>query len=189
MTKSTNSQMILFGTYETTDSKTIILSGFGTLKISSLVDNTTSLSLFLSGNPNAEIQLNASKQNVLSSSSKTNLLCRTWELVSIGEIDVDGIVLFSEAGTYFISSQSGSEIGTWQWCNSEENKISFTIDEKLDCEGIETIKNIELTNNSFVGIDSENGTELELVMKAKSNTKSALMSHELIDQKIFGFSF
>lgn len=130
-----------------------------------------------------------SKQNPISSSSNTSLLCKTWALVSLGEIYVEGTVIFSEAGTYFISSASGNEVGTWQWCNSDENKISFTLDGQLNCDGIDIIREIELTENSLWGIDTENGRTEELIMKPKSSIKSALMSTRMINDKILGFNF
>ena len=167
-TKSTSNQIVLFGTYEIIDSKTISLSDFGTIKISNLDENTIIFTITLDSNPNNGISINAAKQDKITSSTKTELLCRTWELVSFGGTETNShFVLFSDAGTYFFQSISRNGIGTWKWCDSEENKIAFTVSHELNCDGIETIINIVLTNDSFTGIDLENGEPYEMIMNPK----------------------
>ena len=78
-TKSTNNQIVLFGTYELIDNKTIVLTDFGTMKISNIEKKSINFSISLYSDPNSEIAISAVKQNVIANSTKTELLCKTWE--------------------------------------------------------------------------------------------------------------
>lgn len=190
-TKSTNDQVVLFGTYEITDDKTIVLSDFGTLTISEINESSISFSIRLTSNPDSEIIINASKEEEIESSANTDLLCQSWELVSFGGAAMsDFYVLFSSAGTYLVNLKvEGVEItglGIWTWCNTDENKLAFTIDNTLDCDGLEIIKEIQLTSNSFSGIDMENAEPMEMIMKPVTTTKSARIANQKSDISILG---
>ncbi|MDG1039008.1 MAG: hypothetical protein P8P15_08330 [Polaribacter sp.] len=190
-TKSTNDQVVFFGTYEITDDKTIVLSNFGTLTITEIDENSISFSILLVSNPDSQVSIKASKAEELESSTNTDLLCQSWELVSFGgETMSDFYVLFSSAGTYLVNAEvDGEEItglGTWTWCNTDENKLAFTIDNTLDCDGIEIIKDIKLTSESFSGIDMENGEPMEMIMQPASSTKSARLKSQKNGVMIFG---
>ena len=168
--KSTNNEVVHFKTYEITDNNTITLSGFGTIKIIDIDDNTISFSITLDIEPNNEVIINATKQDEIANSSRTKLLCRTWEVVSVDEVEYeDLIVLFSEAGTYFVETPFGNGIGQWNWCDSEETKIAFSVENELNCDGEEIMKEIILTSDSFIGIDMENGEPEVIIMKAVLN--------------------
>ncbi|RLD55754.1 MAG: hypothetical protein DRJ01_16205 [Bacteroidetes bacterium] len=188
--KSTKSQIVLFGTYQIIDNKTIVLSDFGTMSISNIEENLIGFLINLDSNPANEITVNAVKQDEIANSTKTKLLCRTWELVSFGETDIgDFIILFSDAGTYFVEggSESGEgTLGTWKWCNPEETKLAFTVDNFLDCDGLEIIEEIQLTSDSFTGIDMENGEPEVMVMKPVSSVKLTRVTKPEIDKGILG---
>jgi len=159
-------QDVLFGSYTIVDSETIVLHNYGKIKVSSIDESRINFSLVLDSNPEDEIIINAIRQNEISTSEKTKLLCKTWEVVSIGGENTDDfVVLFSDAGTYFVTTPESSSLGYWKWCDSEQTKIAFTIDNTLDCSGIEIMTDVILTVNSFVAIDHENGDPVELVMK------------------------
>lgn len=190
-TKSTGDQNILFGTYENIDNKKIVLSDFGTLIISELADNSISFTIQPISNPDNTITVNASKQEEIKSSANTDLLCQSWEVVSVGGDDMTNCyVVLSKAGTYLISIEFDGEkitgLGTWAWCNDAENKLAFTIDNILDCDGLEIIKDIHLTSSSFTGIDMENGSAEEMIMKPVSSLKSARLANKKTGKKVFG---
>lgn len=190
-TKSTNDQVVIFGTYEITDNKTILLSNFGTLTITEIDKNSMSFSILLISNPDSQVSMNTSKEKELESSTNTDLLCRSWEIVSFGgEPLPDYYLLISAAGTYLAKGVlEGEEItglGTWTWCNTGENKFAFTIDNTLDCGGIEIIKDIQLTSESFRGISMENGEPMELIMQPASSKKSARLKNQKDGVLIFG---
>jgi hypothetical protein len=190
-TKSTNDPTIFFGTYEVVNETTLVLSDFGTLTLSSISENTNSITIQLVSNTDNEISVDASKQEEIESSTNTDLLCQTWEAVSLDGISLSNFyVLFSTAGTYFLYSEVDGEqsmdLGTWAWCNTDENKLTFTLDYVLDCDGIEIIYDLQLTSDSFVGIDMENGAAMELIMKPAISTKSASLVNPKTGVKIFG---
>jgi hypothetical protein len=180
-TKSLNDQIILFGNYEIFDNSTIVLSDFGTLTVSGINENSISFSIQLTSNPEIEIVIQASKHEEMGNSAKTELLCQSWELVSLdGEAMTNCIVLFSKAGTYLVNAvvdvEKKSGLGTWTWCNPEESKLAFTIGNEPDCEGNQIIKDIQLTSDSFIGTDMENGEPMEMIMKPVSSKKSDNLS-------------
>lgn len=190
--KSTTGETVLFGTYQITDNSTVVLSDFGTLKVSEIDENSIHFSVQLTNEPNTEISLSAGRQQEIESSTNTELLCKTWEIVSLGGENYfnDFIVLFSKAGTYFLGNTIEGEhfnyTGTWNWCNAEETKLAFTIDYVLDCDGIEIVREIQLTSDSFEGIDMENGPPMTLIMKPVTSGKSVPLSIQKTEKKIFG---
>lgn len=190
-TKSINNQIVLFGTYEIIDDKSIVLSDFGTLTISELNENSISFVIKLTNISDNEINIDATKQVEMENTIKTDLLCQSWELVSFdGEAISNFYLLFSIAGTYLVNAEVEGEqitnLGTWTWCNTDENKLAFTIEHELDCDGIEIFKDIQLTSDSFIGIDMENGEPMLVIMKSASSTKSARLVNQKIGTNIFG---
>ena len=177
VTKSTDDNTtVFFGTYRIIDDTTIELSGLGTLKVSKLNNNSISFTI------NGE-EVNASKQaRVITASTKTELLCRTWKLVSLDGVEVGNsnldvteyTILFSDASTFFVNARqkNGEHItvlGRWMWCNQDQNQLAFTASEygnELDCNSKYIFKDIQLTENSFIGIDMENEYPMEFVMRA-----------------------
>lgn len=177
-TKSTIDQIILFGTYKIINNRTIVLSGFGTLTISKINENSISFSIQLASNPDNEIVINASKQEEMESSNNTDLLCRTWELISINEEDVAGTenettVLFSKAGTYLVAySDGGSGIAQWKWKDEAETQFFYSWEEIPVWDEDHYVEIIELTN-STLKIHEEFGESLLYVLEPIVNTKSA----------------
>lgn len=160
LTENANSRVqasdpiITFGTYEITNN-TISLSNFGTITVDKLDDNAISFSLQLTGSSNKNT-LSASKQAEMTSSTKTNLLCRTWELVTVNGSTVAGTedeltVLFSKAGTYLVTFRNDTEQGglaQWKWKNSTETEFLYTWTKDVwSNNDLVTIS--ELTSNSL----------------------------------------
>ncbi len=185
--KSTNEELVAFGVYEITGDNTIVLSDLGTITVNEINENIISFSIELLTNPSPVI-INASKESEIEGTTNTDLLCRTWKLVSFGGVEIpDYYVLFSKAGTYLVDYEGESGLGTWIWCNSEEDKIAFEIDYVLNCEGINIVKEIQITTESFIGIDLENeGIPMEMIMEPVTFSKSAPATHQKIGKKIFG---
>jgi hypothetical protein len=178
-TKSTNEQIVLFGTYEIIDDKTIVLSDFGTINISEIQENTISFSILLNSDPNNEIVIHASKQEEMENTTKTELLCRTWEMVTIDGEDVAGTdmeltVLFSAAGTYFVSyaiAEDGSAGGLaqWKWKNEIETQLLYSWAEVPVWDEASYVEILELTSNKLKIIEYEE----TYVLQPVSNNKSA----------------
>lgn len=183
-TKSTNDQIILFGTYEIIDNKTIVLSDFGTIIISEINDNSISFSIQLTSSPNNEIVINATKQEEMENTTKTELLCRTWKMVTVNGEDVTGTeyelsVLFSQAGTYFVEfanpeDENDGGQAYWKWKDATETKFLYSWDTPPVWEDDEVVEIIELTNNKLKILERFDEDEDELYeLIPVINTKSA----------------
>ena len=180
-TKSTNDQVVLFGTYEIIDDKTIILTNFGTITISDINENSISFSLNLASDPDNKIVIKASKQDEIESSTKTDLLCRTWEMVTengepVAGTDMDLIVLFSKAGTYFVSfanpeDESDGGLAQWMWKDEAETQLLYSWDEEPNWDEENYAEISELAANTLKIVEDEDTWVLQPV----SNTKSAII--------------
>lgn len=132
MTRSIEeNEKVYFGTYEISDNRTILLPGFGEMRVSSVKGNMIIFSLYFTTNPNDEIILKATKQKEMESTNRTKLLCRTWRTVTYNGESVAGTedefnVVFSNAGTYLLDDDEGLSIARWQWTNSKEEYIQYS---------------------------------------------------------------
>lgn len=180
-TKSTNDVIVLFGTYDIIDKTTIVLSDFGTLKISEINDNSITFSFKLTSNPDNEINIIATKQEEMQNSTKTELLCRTWEMVTVNGEDVVGTdmeltVLFSSAGTYFVSyanpeDENDGGLAQWKWKDETETKLLYSWYEIPVWDEEDYVEIPELTSNKLKIIEDED----TYVLQPVSNTKSAII--------------
>ena len=174
--KSTSEDAIIFGTYEFIDNKKITLNDFGTLKISEIYSNSISFSLQLSNNPDNEIIIEASKKDEMESTKRTDLLCKTWDLVTLNDTSVAGTdmelkILFSKAGTYYISyvNRNDGELAQWKWKNEAETELLYSWDDEPNWEEVDFVEIPELTSNTLKIIEDET----EYVLQPASNKKSA----------------
>lgn len=175
---STSKQIILFGTYEITDNKTLVLSDFGKIKISEISDKSISLSVSLTTSPNSEIAIIASKQAEIQSSTKTDLLCKTWEMVTVNGATVVGTdgeisVMFSASGTYFVSIANptdGNEGGLaqWKWKDDSQTELLYSWDKVPSWDKNDFVEISKLTTDSLKIIENK----MTYVLKSKSNPKS-----------------
>lgn len=189
-TKSTNSQIVLFGSYVIVDDKTITLSDFGTIAISEIDDNSISFSIKLSSNPGTEIIINASKEEEMKSTTRTDLICKTWEMVSVNGEDVAGTeyelnVLFSQAGTYFVEFpnpeyEGDGGLAYWKWKDKTESKFLYSWENPPVWDEEDEVEIIELTDKTLKILDRFDDEEDELyVLKPASGTKSAHFKTEV----------
>lgn len=185
-TDSTSKQTILFGTYEITDDKTLVLSDFGKIKISEISDKSISLSVSLTTSPNTEIAIIASKQAEIQSSAKIDLLCRTWELVTLnGETVVgtenEGSVMYSASGTYFVSrtNPTGGNSGglaQWKWTDNSQTKFFYSWDEIPVWDNSDFAEILKLSSDSLKILDYGNIYTLKPKYNIKSSTKQGIKS-------------
>lgn len=183
---STSKQTILFGTYEITDNKTLVLSDFGKVKISEISDKSISLSVSLTTSPNTEIAIIASKQTEIQSSAKTDLLCKTWELVTIDGKTVvgtenEGSVMFSASGTYFVSRTNSTDgnsggLAQWKWTDESQTKFFYSWDEIPVWDNCDFAEILKLGSDSLKILDNETTYTLKPKSNIKSNTKQDIKS-------------
>lgn len=130
--KSTEDQNVLFGTYEIIDNSTIKLSDIGTITVISVTDTNIQMDI-ITENSSSSVAFNALKAENLEETTKTNLLCQTWEMKKyngvsvVGTEDEGAIVLFSKAGTYFLVYPNDVDAGglaLWKW-KPESNESQF----------------------------------------------------------------
>lgn len=178
-TKSANDQIILFGTYEITNNKSIVLSDFGTLTITGINENEISFSVRLTSDLGNDFIFNALKHEEMHSSSRTDLLCRTWEMVTENGEPVEGTemeltVLISKAGTYFVSfanpeDENDGGLAQWKWNDEAETQMLYSWDEVPVWDDEYYAEILELTSDSLKLTEYDD----VWVLKPASNTKSA----------------
>ncbi len=178
--KSGKGQIVLFGTYEIIDSKTIILSDLGTISITEIGKNSIRFSIVLDSSPGDEIIITATKSDEIPNSARTALLCRTWDLISVNGVSVAGTdmeltVLFSAAGTYFVSFANPSDLGDgglawWTWKDNTQQSFCYSWDGEPTCDGTNEVEIAELTSSEAIIIED---TET-YVLQPTSNAKSAV---------------
>lgn len=156
-----NLSPIHFGTYRIEGNK-IILSGFGLIEVISITaeEFTFSFTLEATGQTNSFVANKSAEP--ISSSSRTEMLCRTWVIERLtdgnnNDINDDGadiigsIVLFSRAGTYLVLyGGEGGEAGLseWKWANSQETKLYYSWENWTDdwSDNIVTITDLKSTS-------------------------------------------
>ena len=178
-TRSTEeNEKVYFGTYEITDNRTILLPGFGKMRVSSVKGNMIIFSLYFTTNPNDEIVLKATKQKEMESTNRTKLLCRTWKTVTLNGEDVAGTddevnVVFSNAGTYLVDGDEGLGIARWQWTNSKEEYIHYSWGGLEPPVWDNKVKIVNLTASSLTFLEEFDDDDDDLwVLKAVINQQS-----------------
>lgn len=178
-TKSTSGEIILFGTYQIIDNQTIELSDFGKIKITSIASQNFNFSIMLQDDLNNEILISATRAAEYGSSSRMDLLCQTWTVISINGESVTGTgdavtVLFSKAGTYLVTYSKGDiGIAKWTWKDSSEAIMCYSWDGEPTCNGDNEVQILELTQNSIKVSEAFGGETLVYVLIPANGTKSA----------------
>ncbi len=157
--KSTGYETILFGTYEVINEASIYLSDFGTITTSEINNNSIIFSITLTNNPESKIIITANKHKEIGSSTSTNMLCKTWEMVTengenVASTDMELTIMYSKAGTYFVlfehlDKEEKGGLAQWKWYNDEETKVLYSWDEEPNWEEEEHIEITELTSTKL----------------------------------------
>ncbi|HBH47160.1 MAG TPA: hypothetical protein DDX98_00880 [Bacteroidales bacterium] len=197
--KSTEDLIVLFGTYIILDDNIIQLSDFGTITINSLDNNSISITISPAGGSEVTIEADKADDIIGSSSSRTDLLCRSWEMVAIDGEPVTGTefeltVIFSKAGTYFVEYANpvyGDEGGLaqWQWKDSDEEMFCYSWDGAPTCTGENEVTITELTSVKLVIIEYLYDETFEYELAPTGSTKSAHVSKAINLNKKLRSSF
>ena len=160
-----NKQVVLFGSYQMMENNNILLPGFGTLNIIDIEKSGISFSIQLIDNTINEIFINASKENEIASSTKTDLLCKTWEMLSVngelaGGTDMEITSLFSKSGTYFVSyatpeDENAGGLAQWRWKDETETHLLYSWAEVPAWEKADSVHISELTSTKLKIIDGD----------------------------------
>jgi|GEM_PF-2939329 len=169
-----------FGKYELVGGTTIKMAGFGEILIVSVNENSFEFEL-TTYEDNYTESIRTLKQEEMELTTRTKLLCRTWELKEIipekysdyeeWEIDLmnsDNLtVLFSPAGTYFVRSSDKGEdyfynkVSIWKWFDNSEKILCYSHYNNLDCNPSDQVT-IPVLNSNYLEI-REKGLIFKLV--------------------------
>ena len=117
-------KLIYFGEYTMPAKDIIELINLGILKINTDNSDAVSLSFSPADEPGTEIDLAALKTERIPESPEIDLFCRTWRIVnSTNTDDIGKLIIFSNAGTYFVTTPDGksNDLSQWRW-NDDNNK-------------------------------------------------------------------
>jgi len=130
-----------YGIYQIDENTEIRLTGFGTMTDLDLANNNLSFSITrLDGTIDAYNSTAADE--TIASSANSNDLSRTWNLISSDGELVAGTdealhVVFSQAGTYFVTYLSGFEDNfnsQWMWKDNTEETLCYSHDGPPVCD-------------------------------------------------------
>lgn len=145
---------VIYGHYTKKGNGVFVLAGFGTIVVKGGESNAVSLDITLENG--SKMEVGAQKADQYESSSKTNALCRTWDLGKVvlhrpdGDITYDSMrefynvedhrydpdylylplqVIFTKSGTYVVIYAGGElAVSTWAWENEETGRARYSWD-------------------------------------------------------------
>ena len=142
-----------FGEYNMPQKDVISLEKLGTVRINNDSQTGIDFSFSSAEEPGREIRYTAAKAEVMKSSPKLDLLCRTWKVVNCTDSDNIGFsLLISNAGTYFFAEPDGASrsLSGWRWYDEKMDEFEYTHD---NWEHYGRAKIIRLTVNSLEVFD------------------------------------
>jgi len=172
--KYVDDEVILFGTY-TIDGDKMILSNFGIIKVNSISEEKITFTIKLDDESEYGETLSANKSDELPPSTNTQLLCRTWRLVTLNGDTVTGtqnefLMVFYKSGTYVVTYIENEELGglaEWKWKDSDENVMCYSWEGTPNCDNLADIN--ELTSHILDVSD----TYYHYVLVPENNAKSS----------------
>lgn len=160
-----NLSPIHFGNY-TIEGNNITLSGFGLIEAVNLTTKKFVFSFTLEATGEKYSYVAEKAAEPISSSNRTEMICRTWVLEKatdesgndieyLPEDEIIGsFLLFSKSGTYLVlyGGGEGGEAGLseWKWANKEETEFYYSWDNWNDDWEYNIVKINQLTNDSLV---------------------------------------
>lgn len=149
---------VKFGIY-TIESQKINLVDLGTISSKTLSKESFSFE-FTPKDATAPIVIETTKAEEMEASSRTELLCRTWELYSVDGEPVAGTgeeltVLFSAAGTYLVTQEGYSGTAQWMWKDSQEQVFCYSWEGTPTCMGENEVTVTKLTSSELVITEDE----------------------------------
>lgn len=178
-TQSNNNKTILYGNYDISDNKTLVLSNFGTIEVTQIDDKSFKFNVILSLDPNNEISLIGSKHSEIKSTPKTDLLCKTWELLTENGVSVKGSehdidLLFSASGTYFVyyNQKNSGALAQWQWKDDFQNNLLYSWNINPDWGKSDMVEIRKLSTDSLIIVENDTRYALKPKQAIKSKIKA-----------------
>ena len=122
---------VQFGEYTMPARDTINMNNLGTLKIETENDAGVNLSFSPIDEPSTEISLSALKTERMPETAEIDLFCRTWKIVYCDSFDEIGkVIIFSNAGTYFVTTPDGQSniLSQWRWYDDNNKEFEYSHD-------------------------------------------------------------
>lgn len=152
----------IVGLFQLIDENSINLSDFGIINIADLSLN--SIDLFFVDSLGSQVNITASMQAQIESSTQTDLLTNTWSVLSYNGNIVSGTqndmnVIFSQSGTYFSWNENpeyndAGGMAEWMWANNDQTYFRYRWGpiwySNMMCEIV------ELSANSLIVFDIPN---------------------------------
>lgn len=171
---------VIYGQYEI-NNEVVELYDFGHLEDVDIENDQMNATVVEETNPNNPEQIQTVKASEYENTSRTDLLCRTWKIVSWNDQasnPYDALeVLFSRAGTYLVT-YSGGETGlsSWQWKDSNEQILCYNWYGFPTCTGANEVEISNLTKTTCT--INEDGDIYKL--EPSNSSKSAEIIDDLI---------
>lgn len=154
ISRGTDYNGLIYGTYTIMDDERIMLDDFGILEIVYDEDGIEVVGLVLTPTGNSTVQFGVKKEDGIDDDELSTALCRTWLVESMREIYREGgivieditytlddyyqgedydedegfptEVLFSKSGTYMVYYSDGTiGVSSWKWKNKEDRTIYY----------------------------------------------------------------
>ncbi len=153
---ATGSGTIRFGDYQISDN-TVYFESLGELKITS-IDDVNLSGEWRSNTENTPIIISGNRSTTISESDSTNLLCKSWQMVSVNGEEVDTeyalTVIWSNAGTYFVefdepTDENEGGLSQWKWNENQPNSLLYNWDGTSNWDDADEITIVELSATSL----------------------------------------
>ncbi len=152
LSRATNYNGVIYGSYTELEDGTLKLDGFGILKIVYGSNDKEVVGFILTPTGSSQLELDVTKEETMKDDELTNALCRTWKVESIRAIesingrkgydktftatnyeegeDLDRFpteVLFSKSGTYMVYYDDETlGISSWKWKSQKDCTILYS---------------------------------------------------------------
>lgn len=158
--KATNEKdQIYYGSFFIESVETMKIYNMGTITRTGLSDKE--FKFVFTDEAGNKTTLSAQRAEEMTTTTRTDLLCKTWEIISIDGASVldtedqNATVIFSIAGTYFVSrpndTQDPGGLARWKWvAGSNETKMMYSWDEGTTFDEENTVTIEELTADKLV---------------------------------------
>jgi hypothetical protein len=120
-----------YGTYSISGDE-VTLSNLGTMTVNSVGGGA--IDFTFEPQSGGSVEFTGEKAQEMASTTKTDLLCRTWRVVDHEtnntdpqSTDLPEHIYFSKAGTYLLSYDDGySDLANWKWKSEAEGKFYYS---------------------------------------------------------------
>jgi hypothetical protein len=169
--KAEKGSEVIYGQYEI-NNETVNLYDFGSLNDVE-IEGDQMIATVVEDNSSTPVDIQTTKAAEYENSSRTDLLCRTWKIVSWNGQTSNPYdareILFSRAGTYLVTySDNDTGLSSWQWKDSNEQILCYNWYGFPTCTGANEVEISNLTNTTCTISEDDDIYKLEPASTSKS---------------------